>query len=690
MSITAATSALAVVGVIIVAAALILVLVTMWITRLYKKVRQGEALIISRQKEIYVTFTGGIVWPVVNRGEFMDIGVKVIEIDKVGREGLICRDNIRADIRVSFYVRVNPTQEDVKKVAQLVGCDNASSPEKLDELFSAKFAESLKTAGKQMDFVQLYEQREQFRTNVIGVIGEDLNGYMLDDVAIEYLEQTSMSELDPTNVLDAEGIKKITDITTRENVQANVFRREAEKQIKAKDVETQQAIFEMERQEKAAEFRAQREMATTKAREESLTAQVESEERLKAEGARLRTDEQVGIQTQNTQREIEVAGKARERVLAAETVKIDKARQLETVATQIETLAATRDLEQEKARVAELAKARISVEKTVAEQEEAIKTLRQVEGANRDKESIVIAAGGQAEAVLIKTIKEAEAKAQAAESLGKERITLAQAMQGAAELEATAKIRLADGIRAEAAAAGLAEVEVQKANAGAIEQTGLANARVTHAQADADLKKGQSAAEVARLTGQADGAAIESRLKGEAAGITDKAAAMKELEGVGKEYDLAVRSIDADVQVRTASINAQRDAQIAQAAAIGAALQTADINIVGGTDMFVDRIMGAAATGTSLQSFTDASQATRQIAAPYLNGDRDLIETLAGAVGGLGSSGLANLSLAHFLKVLSDRVGGDEGALLGELVGTLKARGLDSVTLGSLADPSKK
>ena len=101
--------------------------------------------------------------------------------------------------------------------------------------------------------MQLYEQRERFRTNVIGVIGDDLNGYMLDDVAIEYLEQTPMEQLDPNNVLDAEGIKKITDVTSRENIQANHFRREAEKQIKAKDVETQQAVFEMERQEKAAE-----------------------------------------------------------------------------------------------------------------------------------------------------------------------------------------------------------------------------------------------------------------------------------------------------------------------------------------------------------------------------------------------------------------------------------------------------
>ena len=656
--------------------------VGVFVTRLYRKVHQGQALIINRSKTTTVTFNGGVVLPVVHKAELMDIGVKVIEIEKMGNEGLICQDNIRADIRVSFYVRVNPTEEDVKKVAQLVGCASASDPVKLDELFSAKFAEALKTAGKQMEFVQLYEQRERFRTSVIGVIGDDLNGYMLDDVAIEFLEQTPIEQLDPNNVLDAEGIKKITDVTSRENILANAFRREAEKQIKSKDVETQQAVFEMERQEKAAEYRALREMATTKAREESLTAQVEAEERQKSEQARLKTDETIGIQQENMQREVQVAATARERVLAAEKEKVEKARQLEVVARDIETLSATKDLESEKARVAELAKARIAVEKTVAEQEESIKTLRVVEEANRGRDAQVIAAGAQAESVLITTIKEAEAKERASTHLAKERLTIAEAHKTASELETIAKIRIAEGIRAEAAAEGLAEVEVQKASAAAIEQTGLAQVRVQEAQADATLKRGGADAEVARLTGEAEGAAMEARLRGEAAGLTEKAEAMKQLEGVGKEYDLAVRNIDADVQVRTASIDAQKEAAIAQAAALGNALSTADINIVGGTDMFVDRILGATAMGKAVGGFADSSDATKAIAKPYLNGERDLIETLAGAVG--GSQGLANLSLARFLGVLADRVGGDEGALLSELVTSLKDRGLDTISLNQL------
>ena len=73
-----------------------------------------------------VTFTGAVVYPIINRAEIMDLSVKTIDIDRRGKEGLICNDNIRADIKVTFFVRVNKTVDDVLKVAQSIGCARAS------------------------------------------------------------------------------------------------------------------------------------------------------------------------------------------------------------------------------------------------------------------------------------------------------------------------------------------------------------------------------------------------------------------------------------------------------------------------------------------------------------------------------------------------------------------------------------
>ena len=113
----------AVVGVII---AVVVIGIFALVIKCYRKVSQGEALIRNGFKGTQVSFSGKIVIPVLHRVEYMDISVKRIEIDRHGAQGLICKDNLRADIKVAFYVRVNNTAEDVKKVAQLIGCERAS------------------------------------------------------------------------------------------------------------------------------------------------------------------------------------------------------------------------------------------------------------------------------------------------------------------------------------------------------------------------------------------------------------------------------------------------------------------------------------------------------------------------------------------------------------------------------------
>ena len=45
-----------------------------------------------------------------------------------------------------------------------------------------------------MDFEDLYRERDKFRDKIIAIIGNDLNGYVLEDAAIDYLEQTPVSQ----------------------------------------------------------------------------------------------------------------------------------------------------------------------------------------------------------------------------------------------------------------------------------------------------------------------------------------------------------------------------------------------------------------------------------------------------------------------------------------------------------------
>ncbi len=106
--------------------ALLVLIILISFARFYVKVPQGWALIINDMSSTpKVKFTGGIVWPVINKKELMKISLITLEVDRKNKDGLICKDNIRADIVVAFYMRVNETQQDVLKVAKSIGVQRA-------------------------------------------------------------------------------------------------------------------------------------------------------------------------------------------------------------------------------------------------------------------------------------------------------------------------------------------------------------------------------------------------------------------------------------------------------------------------------------------------------------------------------------------------------------------------------------
>ncbi len=633
----------------------------------YRKVEQGKALIINKLRgQTEVSFTGGLVLPVIYKAETMDISVKKIEIDRMGNEGLICRDNIRADIKVTFFVRVNKTEEDVLKVAMSIGCERASKQETLEELFNAKFSEALKTVGKRMDFEALYQERDSFKDQIIEVIGTDLNGYVLEDAAIDYLEQTPLSKLDPDNILDSQGIRKITQLTAEQHIHTNLTRNNEQKQIKKQDVETQEAILELERQKADAEAKQQREIETMRAREEAETAKVRSEEWQRAEQAKLRAEEEIEIAAENKRRQVEVAQKNRERVIAIETERVEKDRALEAVARErevaVKTLEKQKVVEREQKEIQDVIRERVAVEKTVAEEEERIKDLRAIAEAKRLKETAILAAEAEAQEKLVKQLKEAEALEQAAKFQARQKLTLAEAEMAAAEKQAKAKARLAEGLQAEQAASGLAEATVMEAKAAALEKQGLAEARALQAkmkaQATGEEEQGLARARVQEAEavavekkGKAESVAIQAKLSAEAAGLSEKAEAMKLLDGVGREHEEFRLRLDLEKEVKMRAIEAQQQIAKHQAAILGEAFKSANFHIVGGDGAFFEQFTKAITLGKSIDGFVDSSDSAQTLLKEYLTGEKSLPDDLKQVLSrpAVDAQALQQLSVSAFL-----------------------------------------
>lgn len=659
----------------------------------YKKVPQGEALVRTGFKGTKVATDKGLyVVPVFHKVEIMDISVKKIQIERIGENGLLCKDNMRADIKVAFFVRVNNEVEFIKKVAQTVGCERASDISTLEELFEAKFSEALKTVGKKFQFVELYEARREFRDEIVDIIGTDLNGYTLEDCAIDYLEQTSVQFLKPDNILDAEGIKKITELTAEQNMKANLIKRDEEKVIRKQDVEAREAILELDKQLAEKEEQQKREIANIKAREEAETLKVAQEERLKSESARISTEEKVKVAEENMERQIIVAAKNKQRTDAVETERVEKDRMLEaTERERIVTLAQIEKekvVEVEKKSIQDVIRDRVMLEKGVVEEQENMKDIEAFKTAEREKQVKITIAEANAQESLIKTIKAAEAEKEASKQKAEEINIEAEAKKQASEKEAEARKTLAEAKAKEEATIGMSEAQVMHAKADANERQGLVEATIIEKKAKAEAAGILAKAEAIKEEGVAQAEVIREQALAEASGIEEKANAMKKLDGVGKEHEEFKLRLNKELQVDLAEINIQKDIADAQAQVIGEALRAANIDIVGGETMFFDQIIGQITKSKGVDRLINHSDNITEVKDAILGSDDvkgNLLEKIRDFATkyGISSEDIKNVTVANLLLHLKSKTSDSSELNLFENLSNLaNGLGLSDKTLG--------
>ncbi len=170
-------------------------------------------------------------------------------------------------------------------------------------------------------------------------------------------------------------------------------------------------------------------------------------------------------------------------------------------------------------------------------------------------------------------------------------------------------------------------------------------------------KEGRAEAVAIREKALAGADALRERLKGEAEGLTEKAAAMAALDDASRGHEEFRLRLESEKDIRLAGIQAQREVAEAQASVLAKGLETADIDIVGGDSVFFDKLMGSISLGKSVDGFVDSSDVAKALAGPWLNGDASFPEDVRRILASLGSDDVKNLSVsAMLMKMMRDGV----------------------------------
>ena len=657
-----------------------------------RKIQPGRAGIKTGFGGLHVAFDWMIRLPFLQNYHIVDISVKKLEITRKGKDGLVCRDNIRADITVAFYIRVDATSESVKKVAQMLTPERVSDINQLRELFEAKFSEALKTAGKQMEFHELFTERLRFRDEIQTTIGKDLDGFLLQDVAIDYLEQTPLDQHDPNNVLDAEGIKKITEITQRERVLSNEFSQRAQVHVEKENADAAIAKREQQRRDAEDTSKQQRAVLEVKTIEEAEAAKVIEIRRLEVESKRLETDEAIHLRTEDMNRAVQerpfTVTKEKQRLeqeslQEGEEARVRRERTVSLAEMDKEVKVAEAAVEVERKRAIVVAEQKAVVEqeqekntigaRMTAEREREVALIDADKNAKKEQVVKVVAAEAQkeadrnlAEAEKIKTITAAEAGRDAALHDAERIQTLADAQSKAADKKRHAMEQEAEGEAARAAAPGFAEARVITAKATARKDAAAADKIAGLAEVDVYNARGAAEALVTETQAEAEAegtkdkelavaAGIEARGLAEAKSIEEKAKAMKMLHDAGQHHEEFRLRLAKERDVELAGLEVQKSIAASNASVVGEALKSAKIDIVGGENDFFEKVVRAVGSGKSVDRLVQNSQTLTDIKNTFFGGDPEKFKAqLRSWVKdfGVSSEDVKNLSVAALLTKL--------------------------------------
>ncbi|MCS7224928.1 MAG: SPFH domain-containing protein [Armatimonadetes bacterium] len=412
--------------------------------RLYVKPTANKAYVRTGMGGAKVLLdSGGLVFPVVHQLVPVSLETMKLEVERKGHDALITRDNLRVDVTAEFYIKVQPDPDDVIAAARSLGTKGVDAAQ-VQEFVFEKLVSALRSVAATKDLIDIHANRRDFAQAVLDIIKDDLthNGLTLETVTISRLDQTDPKLLSDDNVFDAQGKRKITEITQSQLVERNRIQRDAEREIAHKNVETRKQVLELER--------AQAEAEATQAAEIAKVRAARNRERQEYEIAQELAVQQARISQEQAVREAEIAREIAiiQRELERERQDISRRQAVEVAERQREIAIA-----EQEARRAEAQRLALEAQAEREKANQQVITVQQLAAAEREAQTRLIAAKQvieqdrikrqtDAEVAAFAEVKRAEAELQAAQQRAQARLRLAEAEAQAKKIEAEGEMAL--------------------------------------------------------------------------------------------------------------------------------------------------------------------------------------------------------------------------------------------------------
>ncbi|MBE9197893.1 MULTISPECIES: SPFH domain-containing protein [unclassified Nodularia (in: cyanobacteria)] len=283
----------------VIAALIFLLLLSLYAyTRIYVVTPNNEAFVrtggLFTKKKSVILYGGCIVLPGFHQLTRVPLREISIDVERTGKMAVRTKDYLRADIRVTFYVCINASEEDVlKAAARLSQSGTIISSDDIKNALEKRADDAIRAAAKTKEIAEIDSDKLGFAQEVLNLVGPDLKkvGLTLNNIAIsEILESVTY---DPDSFFDAQGVRLRTEIIQRSIQQKREVELTTQVAIEQKELDAQKRSLQIAQEQESARLEQKFQVEALKAQREREIQEAKDKEAAAIQRSRILQEKSV-------------------------------------------------------------------------------------------------------------------------------------------------------------------------------------------------------------------------------------------------------------------------------------------------------------------------------------------------------------------------------------------------------------
>ena len=247
---------------------------------------------------------GCLSLPILHQIQKVSMGTLSFTTRREGRDALMTKDKMRADVVFEFELRVGPTEKGIATAAQALGQRISRNSDTLSEVLSGSLVDAVQIAAASRTLEEIHLDRAGYSRDVSAEVSEHAQklGLILVSTSLLTVDQSDLSQWSENNAFNAEGMRKLAELVAEQRKERVRIETSAEISVRESHLVQHQRQLELKREESEADiaqnehlakFEAEAKSREDQARETALlasqTAKIENEQRAKE--AQVQSDE---------------------------------------------------------------------------------------------------------------------------------------------------------------------------------------------------------------------------------------------------------------------------------------------------------------------------------------------------------------------------------------------------------------